>query len=102
MLAAAPAHVKAAVQQSIVAHRGRADFHVLPECWHAVKVFEGMGSQWRVIPGPRHPLFIGLDYAALPVVLAEKRRIAHRQPLDVLMPQLRFLEAEARSHLNRH
>lgn len=61
-----------------------------------------MGSQWRVATfGLGGFLRLGLDYAALPIVLAEHRAIAHRQPIAELMPQLRELEHAALDELNK-
>jgi hypothetical protein len=75
--------------------------HIFPENWHATSVFLAMGSQWRIESGWGGRVYHGLDYAALPPVLAEHRRIVHRQPMDVLMPQLRTLEMAARDVLNQ-
>lgn len=76
---------------------------VWPEHWHALKVFLAMDTQWRTHLGVRGLFYEGLDYAALPPVLAEHRRLPRRlrQPMDRLMPQLRTLELEARTHLNQ-
>ncbi len=75
---------------------------VWPEHWHALEVFLAMATQWRTHLGARGLFYEGLDYAALPPVLAEHRRLPRRlrQPMDRLMPQLRTLELEARTHLN--
>jgi hypothetical protein len=69
---------------------------VWPEHWHAWRVFLAMGTQWRRT-GDR---WDGLDYAALPIVLAEHKACPHRQPLPVLMAQLRQLEHAALGPLN--
>ena len=75
---------------------------VLEENWHAVNVFFAMGTQWRVAAGMGAAMhYEGLDYAALPLVLAEHRATPHRQPLVRLMPQLRVMEHAAREQLNR-
>lgn len=74
---------------------------ILPENWHAWHVFLGMGTQWRTTGGFGYRLYEGLDYAALPIVLAEHRDLQPRQPLPRLMPQLRTLEHAAREILNQ-
>lgn len=71
---------------------------VWPENWHAVLAFLEMGSQWRVIPTMTSLLWQGLEYAAIPLVLAAlKPRVPAecRRPLHELMPQLRTLERRA-------
>lgn len=74
---------------------------VLPECWHAVNVFLGMGTQLRAVARPDGSMAVlGLDYAALPVVLDELAEIEHRLPLRDLMPQLRTMEDKAVRVLN--
>jgi hypothetical protein len=75
---------------------------VWAEHWHAFAVFLGMGTQWRVRDGARGLLYDGLDYAALDPVLQEHAKLPRRlrQPLARLMPQLRTLEAAARTALN--
>jgi hypothetical protein len=76
---------------------------IWPQHWHAWRVFVGMGSQWRTKERAGGVLlYEGLDYAALPVVLDEHRRLPrrYRQPLARLMPQLRTLEHAAREVLN--
>jgi hypothetical protein len=96
-----------AAPEAIVSYRAKlvaeAEQHavdIFPENWHAWKVFRGMGSQWRTTGGMGGRVYEGLDYAALGIVLAEHRRVQPRQPLDVLMPQLRTLEGAAREILN--
>lgn len=75
---------------------------VLAENWHASLLFLAMGTQWRLRTLPDGALWWdGLDYAALPLPLAELRHVPHRQPLPVLMPQLRQLERAALRCLNR-
>lgn len=74
---------------------------VWPQHWHAVNVFAGMATQWRVVAGMAGLLYLGLDYAALQPVLQEHEAIAHAQPMRQLMPQLRTLESAAREELNR-
>lgn len=75
---------------------------VLAENWHASLLFLAMGTQWRLRTMPDGSAWWdGLDYAALPLPLAELRNVPHRQPLHVLMPQLRQLERSALRTLNR-
>jgi hypothetical protein len=76
---------------------------VWAEHWHAFAVFRGMATQWRVTRADRRDWWEGLDYAGLPVVLQEHRRMPrrHRQPLPRLMRQLRVLEGAARDELNK-
>jgi hypothetical protein len=76
---------------------------VWAEHWHAFQVFRGMATQWRVTRAERRDWWEGLDYAGLPVVLDEHRRLPRRwrQPLSQLMRQLRVLERSARDELNK-
>jgi hypothetical protein len=75
---------------------------VWPEHWHAFAVFRGMGDQWRVADLGGRLMYLGLDYAALPLVLDEHRRMPRRlrQPHRALMRQLRTLATAARASLN--
>jgi len=73
---------------------------VWPQHWHAVNVFAGMSTQWRVVAGMAGLLYLGLDYAALPAVREEHEGIEHAQPMRVLMPQLRYMERTALDVLN--
>lgn len=76
---------------------------VWAEHWHAFAVFRAMRTQWRVRRDAGGEFVEGLDYAGLPVVLAEHRHLPRRvrQPLHRLMPQLRVLEGAARDEFNR-
>jgi len=76
-------------------------FEVWPDHWHALQVFLGMGSQWRIVGGMAGLLYQGLDYGALEPVLRAHKRGPHRQPMKRLMPQLRRLEAAAADVLNQ-
>lgn len=60
-----------------------------------------MATQWRTCAGFGVFLRTGLDYAALPLVLAEHRDNPHRRPIPELMPQLRELEIAALLEFNR-
>jgi len=77
---------------------------VWPENWYAVQVFNLMETQWRtqitLRQGEPRLLFEGLDYSALPVVIAACRHVPHRQPLHVLLPQLKAMELAAREVMN--
>lgn len=62
-----------------------------------------MASQWRLVPTMRGVIWQGLDYAALPIVMAAIKSAlpAHTaRPLAKLMPQLRVLEARGAEHRN--
>lgn len=65
------------------------DLQVWPDLWPALRVFEALGTQWRIAPGGPY----GLDYTALPVV-ASMLGIG-RRALGALFPDLRAMEAEA-------
>jgi hypothetical protein len=81
---------------AIVARNAREQFAVWPENWHAVCIFLDMGSQWRLVPTMTRVIWQGLDYAALPVVMAALKPALPQhtlQPLVRLMPQVRLLEA---------
>jgi hypothetical protein len=77
---------------------------VWAEHWHAFSVFRAMATQWRVSRVPGGDWWEGLDYAGLPIVIEEHRRLPRRcrQPLPRLMQQLRVLESAARDVLNAH
>lgn len=81
---------------AIVARNAREQFQVWPENWHAVCAFLDMASQWRLVPTMTSVLWQGLDYAALPIVLAALKPALPEhtvRPLAKLMPQIRVLEA---------
>lgn len=90
-----PALVQQA-QVAIAERNAKAQQPVWPENWHAVCAFLDMSSQWRMLPMLNGVLWQGLDYSALPVVLAAIKPVMPehcRLPLHKLMPQLRALEA---------
>lgn len=65
------------------------DVEVWPDAWPAFRLFESMGTQWRL--GQGGPL--GLDYTAIQVtasMLGIKRR-----DLNEIFPDLRIMEHEA-------
>lgn len=97
----APPEVIDAWRRELHARAQQTRLNVWPQHWYPVKVFEAMGSQWTLMPGHAGPVHVGLNYAALPVVLAEHRQTQHRVPLPKLMPKLRLLESVARDALNR-
>lgn len=43
-------------------------YRVWPENWRAVRIFLAMGTQWRLLAGPKSIMWIGLDYGALAAV----------------------------------
>lgn len=90
----------AALKASIEAAAQHGTCAVWPQHWHALQVFQGMGTQWRVVAGLAGLMYMGLDYGGLRIVLAENRRVPHRQPFERLMPQLRQMELSARAELN--
>lgn len=78
-------------------------FRVWPENWHAVCIFLDMASQWRLVPTMAGVFWQGLDYAALPVVMAALKPALPEhtaRPLAKLMPQLRLLEARGAERRN--
>jgi len=86
---------------AVHAERKRSTVAVWPEHWHALCVFKGMATQWRVHVCPSGAvLHQGLDYAALPLVLACCRGMEQRQPLPRLMAQLQVMERAALARLN--
>lgn len=90
-----PALVQQA-QVAIAERNATARQLVWPENWHAVCAFLDMSSQWRMLPMLNGVLWQGLDYSALPVVLAALKPVIPdhcRRPLHKLMPQLRELES---------
>lgn len=96
-----PAHVVAEARAAVAARPNL--LPVLPQGWHAVEVFVRMGDQWRVSVGMGGAFYQGLDFSALPIVLAAVKPLVPehlRQPLSVLLDQLRTLAAGARDVLN--
>jgi Phage related hypothetical protein (DUF1799) len=92
-----------ALRGSIERQRGIAgEYGVWPQHWHAWLVFSGMGTQWRTTRDGGAVVYEGLDYAGLPSVVQEHRRLPrrYRQPYPRLMRQLRTLECAARKELN--
>lgn len=65
------------------------EVEVWPDAWPAFRLFDAMGTQWRVGPGGAS----GLDYTAIPAtasMLGIKRR-----ELTYIFPDLRVMEVEA-------
>lgn len=65
------------------------EVEVWPDAWPAFRLFDAMGTQWRVGPGGPS----GLDYTAIPAaasMLGMKRR-----DLNEIFPDLRVMEIEA-------
>lgn len=90
-------------QESIALRNVEARQLVWPENWHAACAFLDMGSQWRMLPTLNRVLWQGLDYSALPIVLAALKPVIPehcRRPLHKLMPQMRALESAAASVKN--
>lgn len=92
-----------ALRARIEAEEGSADvLGVWPEHWHAFLVFMAMADQWRVVVREGRLMRLGLDYAALPVVLDAHRRLPRRlrQRPRALLQQLRVLTVAARDAFN--
>lgn len=92
-----------ALRARIEAEEGRDDvLGVWPEHWHAFLVFMAMADQWRVVVREGRLMRLGLDYAALPVVLDAHRRLPRRlrQRPRALLQQLRVLTVAAREAFN--
>lgn len=62
---------------------------VWPDAWPALRLFEAMGTQWRV--GQAGPS--GLDYTAIPATAA--MLAITRRNLPDIFPDLRIMEVEA-------
>lgn len=62
---------------------------VWPDAWSAFRLFDALGTQWRVASGGPS----GLDYAAIPTTAA-MLGIKRRALIDIF-PDLRVMEAEA-------
>lgn len=65
------------------------EVEVWPDAWPAFRLFDAMGTQWRVGPGGAS----GLDYTAIPTT-AEMLGIKRRD-LTEIFPDLRVMEVEA-------
>ena len=69
---------------------------VLPDCWHAVRVFVTMAEQWHWVSIPQGASRrVGLRLESLPVVLAALRSEPHRRPLAHVLPQLLVMQRAA-------
>ncbi|WP_312387731.1 DUF1799 domain-containing protein [Pseudomonas sp.] len=65
------------------------EVEVWPDAWPAFRLFDAMGTQWRVGPGGAS----GLDYTAIPAA-ASMLGIKRRDLTDIF-PDLRVMEVEA-------
>lgn len=62
---------------------------VWPDAWPAFRLFDAMGTQWRVGPSG----YTGLDYTAIPATAAMLG--IKRRDLTDIFPDLRVMEVEA-------
>lgn len=67
------------------------EVEVWPDAYPAFRLFDAMGTQWRVGPGGAS----GLDYTAIPVI-ASMLGINRRELTDIF-PDIRVMEVEALS-----
>nr|WP_258197844.1 DUF1799 domain-containing protein [Pseudomonas capeferrum] len=65
------------------------EVEVWPDAWPALRLFEALGTQWRLGQGTP----TGLDYTAVPLV-ASMLGIG-RHDLSDIFPDLRVMEVEA-------
>ena len=65
------------------------EVEVWPDAWPAFRLFDAMGTQWRLGPGGPS----GLDYAAIPSIAAMLG--IKRRDLTDIFPDLRVMEVEA-------
>ena len=65
------------------------DVEVWPDVWPAFRLFEALGTQWRLGPGGPS----GLDYTAIPCTA--KMIGIKRKDLKDVFPDLRIMENEA-------
>ncbi|MDZ5602602.1 DUF1799 domain-containing protein [Pseudomonas sp. RP23018S] len=65
------------------------EVEVWPDAWPALRLFEAMGTQWRVAQAGAS----GLDYTAIPAT-ASMLGISRRDLTDIF-PDLRIMEVEA-------
>lgn len=68
--------------------------------WHldAMRVFGAMRTQWRLVPAMTGFVYVGLEYASLPVV---KRELGFKGADRQLFEQLQGLERGGMAYLNR-
>lgn len=95
-----PAEVIEEARAAIEERNKTALFGVWPEHWHAVRTLCEMATQWRYAGGVAVAR-VGLDYAALPVVLKAQRGSIgrrYRRPFGELMRQLQVLECAVLRH----
>lgn len=72
------------------------DVHVWPENWPVLSLLQALDTQWDIVLGERGPVYVKLDYTALPVVAG-----GHGIPLDEsFLGLLRHAERTARTCLN--
>ncbi|MGN8259516.1 DUF1799 domain-containing protein [Pseudomonas sp. SMSB3] len=62
---------------------------VWPDAWPAFRLFDALGTQWRVAPGGPS----GLDYTAIPATASMLG--INRRDLTNIFPDLRVMEVEA-------
>lgn len=65
------------------------EVEVWPDAWPAFRLFDAMGTQWRLGQGGAS----GLDYTAIPVTTAMLG--IKRRDLIEIFPDLRVMEVEA-------
>ncbi|MBF8674813.1 DUF1799 domain-containing protein [Pseudomonas fulva] len=65
------------------------EVEVWPDAWPAFRLFDAMGTQWRVGPGGPS----GLDYTVIPT--AASMLGIKRSDLPDIFPDLRVMEVEA-------
>ncbi|XHS78498.1 DUF1799 domain-containing protein [Burkholderiaceae bacterium UC74_6] len=72
-------------------------FTAWPDNEDAVRVFDGMKTQWRAAAG-LSVMYLGLDYGVLPIVLTQ---LGFKEPAPKgIFQALRIMECAARDHLN--
>ncbi|MFT0580570.1 DUF1799 domain-containing protein [Pseudomonas fulva] len=67
------------------------EVEVWPDAWPAFRLFDALGTQWRVASGAPS----GLDYTAIPATAAMLG--IKRRDLTDIFPDLRVMEVEALS-----
>lgn len=73
-------------------------FGVIEENWQSFRVFDALGTQWRIIAGFGGAYYEGIDYSVLPIV--EKRLGVKRKNRPRVFNDLRKMESAAKTILN--
>jgi hypothetical protein len=72
-------------------------FEVFEENWEAFEVFRRMTTQWNILPSPDRPVFTGLNYTSLDVLL----KLYKTRDRRLVFEDVQIMEAAALGVLNQ-